>query len=147
MRRSRYTIDLPKHMAECDANYLRLKKLFPAMREAEETVFALSAPNGPRVRIQVLERSPYTSLLRLVQEQDDAWSADPSMKVRLYHDARSAEVVEFQNERRFEAVYDYPNRQMRQKDEKAQINRFLGEYLAHCLRHGVSLDKATAVSN
>ncbi|MCZ6710736.1 MAG: DUF1249 domain-containing protein, partial [Gammaproteobacteria bacterium] len=63
----------------------------------------------------------------------------PALKVRLYHDARSAEVVEYQREGHFRAVYDYPNRDMRLPDEKAQVNRFLGEFLSMCLTHGVSV--------
>ncbi len=143
MRNKRYTVDLPRHMAECDANYLRVGKLFPRMAEHDRVVFRLGSEDGPLVRIDVVERSPYTTLVRVSQSTGESPPGepsigDPSIKVRLYHDARSAEVVEFQNERRFAAVYEYPNRRMRHKDEKAQINRFLGEYLAHCLKHGVS---------
>jgi len=28
-----YSIDLPRHMAECDANYLRIMRLFPGLRD------------------------------------------------------------------------------------------------------------------
>ena len=59
------------------------------------------------------------------------------IKVRLYHDARCAEVIEFQGQRRFESVYTYPNVKMRHPDEKAQVNRFLTEFLNLCLAHGV----------
>ena len=61
-------------------------------------------------------------------------------------DARCAEVVEYQGKRHFRAVYDYPNEDMRQPDEKAQINRFLSEYLALCLSHGVAAE-APALEN
>ena len=90
------------------------------------------------MRIEVLERAPYTTLLRMVQVPDSAWKQRLDLTVRLYHDARSAEVVEYQGKRHFRATYDYPNAQMRLPDEKAQLNRFLGEYLAHCLQHGVA---------
>ena len=141
MAAKRYTIDLPRHMAECDANYLRLRKLFPRLEEHEGAAFALGQSDGPVVRLDVLERAPYTTLVRVSQVRQGAEGEDPSIKVRMYHDARSAEVIEFQNERRFAAVYDYPNEKMRHKDEKVQINRFLGEFLAHCLEHGVSLSR------
>ena len=84
----------------------------------------------------MLERGPYTTLLRLTQEPAPPWSSKPSLTIRLYHDARCAEVVEYQGKRHFRAVYDYPNEDMRHPDEKAQINRFLSEYLAVCLAHG-----------
>ncbi len=135
-------MDLPAHMAECDANYLRLTKLFPKMALADTGAIALEW-NGQRltVRMEVIERSPYTTLIRLSQHPDAPWSHRARMTVRLYHDARSAEVVEYQGKKHFlRAVYDYPNTDMRQPDEKAQINRFLGEYLAHCLSHGVAAE-------
>jgi uncharacterized protein YqiB (DUF1249 family) len=141
----KYSIDLPAHMAECDANYLRLKKLFPLLREKDQHVFGVDV-NGHRLTItlQVIERGPYTTLLRLIQEPAPPWSRKPSLTIRLYHDARCAEVVEYQGKRHFRAVYDYPNENMRQPDEKAQINRFLSEYLGLCLTHGVAGDTALA---
>ena len=151
--RSRYSIDLPAHMAECDANYLRIEKLFPNLIEDDSVVFGLTL--GERrleVKIEVLERSPYTTFLELTQRDPDASVqlefAKPRLKVRMYHDAKSAEVIEYQNQRRFKAVYDYPNRVMRQRDEKAQLNRFLGEFLAACLAHGQAIDQgAVATQN
>jgi len=67
------------------------------------------------------------------------------LTVRLYHDAKSAEVIEVQKQRRFDAVYDYPNEKMRQRDEKTQINRFLSEFLSMCLTHGVANEEPLAV--
>ena len=127
-------------MAECDANYLRLSKLFPEMRTLDRAAMGLEL-NGIRleIRMEVIERSPYTTLVRLSQHPQVPWSHRATMTVRLYHDARSAEVVEYQGRRHFlRAAYDYPNVDMRQPDEKAQINRFLGEYLSVCLSHGVA---------
>src|SRR5262245_41216802 len=133
----RYTIDLPTHLAECDANYLRMMKLAPALDRSEQRELSLAIANEDvRVRVRLIERCPYTSLVELSQVSTHRNGFDlrlPRLVIRLYHDARSAEVVEYQNGRRFAAVYPYPNPEMRQRDEKAQINRFLGEYLAICL--------------
>ncbi len=133
-------MDLPAHMAECDANYLRLSKLFPRLKEFDSASMGVDG-NGTRleVRLDVLDRSPYTTLVKLSQRPEVPWNHKASMTIRLYHDARSAEVVEYQGRRHFlRAVYDYPNADMRHPDEKAQINRFLGEYLSLCLTHGVA---------
>jgi len=135
-------------MAECDANYLRLMKLFPAIEQADAASIGVDV-NGTRMEVllEVLERSPYTTLIRLSQRPELPWSRKASLTVRLYHDARSAEVVEYQGRKHFlRAVYDYPNADMRQPDEKAQINRFLGEYLALCLRHGVAAEMPVLAS-
>jgi uncharacterized protein YqiB (DUF1249 family) len=98
---------------------------------------------GLRVRMSVIERCPYTTLVELTQCIAPGLAAVPSprLKVRLYHDAQSAEVIEFQNARRFAAVYPYPNAEMRQPDEKAQVNRFLGEYLMLCLAHDGEIER------
>ncbi len=147
-RTGRYSMDLPAHMAECDANYLRLMKLFPELRTREAAAMGVDL-HGTRldVRMEVLERGPYTTLIRLSQQPAVPWNREASLSVRLYHDARSAEVVEYQGRRHFlRAVYDYPNADMRQPDEKAQINRFLGEYLALCLTHGIAAEASVPAS-
>ena len=142
----RYTIDLPAHLAECDANYFRLMKLAPALDHDDERELSLAiADVDVRVRVRLIERSPYTSLVELAQVSAHHGGFDlrlPRLVIRLYHDARSAEVVEYQSGRRFAAVYPYPNPQMRQRDEKAQINRFLGEYLSICLSHGADVGRS-----
>tara|TARA_B100000676_G_C17992905_1_gene796010 strand:+ start:517 stop:951 length:435 start_codon:yes stop_codon:yes gene_type:complete len=139
----RYSIDLPAHMAECDANYLRLMKLFPELREEDRDAFGMVVGDTPyEVQMQVVERGPYTTLVRLAQLPEAPWSTRPALIVRLYHDARSAEVVEYQRDGHFRAVYDVPNKDGRQPDEKAQVNRFLGEFLSMCLKHGVSVRDA-----
>ncbi len=147
MKRKRYSIDLPAHMAECDANYLRIMKLFPKLRENDVSVFGVMiADQAAEVSITVLERNPYTTLIKLRQLPEAPWGANPMMTVRLYHDARSAEVVEYQRARHFKAVYAYPNDSMRQRDEKVQVNRFLGEFLSYCLTHGVAVHERVLVT-
>jgi uncharacterized protein YqiB (DUF1249 family) len=139
-----YSVDLPSHMAECDANYHRLLRLFPSLREAQELAFALFLPSfDARVAFTVLEESPYTTLLGIKVSVDNEWlalAAAPEMSVRVYHDAQSAEIVSYQKQNRFHGKYEYPNARMRQRDEKVQLNRFLGEFLTLCLEHGASAE-------
>lgn len=147
----RYRIDLSAHLAECDANYLRLVKLAPDLDDREQRVLVLIvADRRVTVCIRLVERGPYTSLVEVSQHPWlDGLAFDlpaPRLLVRMYHDARSAEVVEFQAGRQFHPVYPYPNGEMRQRDEKAQINRFLAEYLSACLYHGVSEDEPVVVT-
>ena len=140
MLKKRYRIDLPAHMAECDANYMRLMKLFPRLREEDVSVFGMLLGQHPyRVRLEVLERGPYTTLIELRHVPEAPWRIQPHLRVRLYHDARSAEVVEFQGARHFRPSYVYPNHRMRLPDEKAQVNRFLSEFLSVCLAHGIAI--------
>ena len=140
-RGSRYSVDLASHIAECDKNYHLLLRLFPSIKEQDIAKLALMPEFGTTtVELHVLERSRYTSLIRLRQLPELSWGRSPNLKIRLYHDTKSAEVVEYQSQNRFHGVYEYPNSRMRQRDEKAQINTFLGEYLAICMAHGASLD-------
>ena len=51
-------------------------------------------------------------------------------------DARMVEVGMFQSHRRIAGRYNYPNARMYQQDEKLQQNRFLADWLEHCLANG-----------
>lgn len=145
MLKARYKVDLSGQLAECEANYLRLRKLMPAMGDSDQWQFAVSG--GQRhwhTRIRVLERSRFTTTVQIKQASDPdrpaGWLRAPQLTVRLYHDARMAEVLAWEQHRRLQPRYDYPNRAMYQQDEKAQLNRFLGEWLGLCLEQGRSLE-------
>lgn len=140
--RERYRVDLVELQAACEANYARLLRLLPDMRTAqEERRVALSQGDqllGVLV-LQVLETCPYTTTLQVSQEHSLPWLPVPRLEVRVYHDARMAEVVSAQNARRFRSIYSYPNAAMHQPDEKTQLNLFLGEWLSHCMACGHEL--------
>ena len=154
MKRGRYNIDLSAHLAECDGNYLRLVRLLPGLREGERREFFVAHGDvSPQVTVEVTEHGRYTAVVALRQRflGQRALSApvdaaqrvgETRIKVRLYHDARCAEVIEFQGQRLFAPEYRYPNAKMRQPDEKAQVNRFLREFLNACLAHGVATEEA-----
>ncbi len=134
-----YSIDLAAHIAECDANYWRVLRLFPKLREHDRSSFGVTlAGRSALVSIEVAERSRYTTVVRLRPSPEAPWGMVPTFGVRLYHDANCAEVIEYQRGRNFRSVYAYPNPAMRQRDEKAQVNRLLGEFLSCCLSHGIA---------
>ncbi|EJM8829490.1 TPA: DUF1249 domain-containing protein, partial [Pseudomonas aeruginosa] len=86
--------------------------------------------------LEVTEACPYTTTLQVRQELGLPWLPAPRLEVRVYHDARMAEVIGAEQARRLMAIYPYPNQAMHQPDEKNQLNLFLGEWLAHCLACG-----------
>lgn len=135
---TKYSVNLREHMAECDTNYLRLSKLMPHMRAQQHRQIAISfgAASRTLVTITVLDQARYTTTLTLYQSQEIWDDCTPEMTVRVYHDARMAEVIAYQHKRAPRAVYNYPNRRMHARDEKRQLNRLLGEWLAMCLVHG-----------
>jgi len=128
-------------MAECDANYARLLKLMPDMdTENERTISVAVGEKSVHFNLRIAERCKYTTLLEVSQEQSAVpFAPAPTMMLRVYHDARAAEVISCQGKRHFYPRYQYPNPQMFQEDEKVQLNRFLGEWLAFCLQYGMAI--------
>lgn len=139
----RYVPDLKGFMSDCDANYLRFLRLLPGLKETDSWVFGVETPraNLSRVCLRVIERSRYTTTVTLAQEFEyPSWLPNPLITVRLYHDARMAEVLTYQRSAKIRQSYDYPNVTMFQRDEKAQVNMLLGEWLEYCLASGCALD-------
>ena len=143
VRRQRFHIDLQALHAECDTNYLRLLKLLPALASEDRRFLALQAGSERERRFQfsVTERARYTATLEIAEfGQRPQWGLSASFTVRMYHDARMAEVLAFQRERHAGLQCDYPNPRMFLPDEKMQWNFLLGEWLTHCLAHGYNLE-------
>lgn len=138
--RDRYRVNLSGLQAACEANYQRLMRLLPEMRVPTAEARCVAFSQGERrlglLKVAVQENSPYTTTLRISQEQYLPWLPTPNMAVRVYHDARMAEVIAAQEIRYLQPIYPYPNPQMHQPDEKAQLNLFLGEWLGYCLQCG-----------
>ncbi|MGA6104006.1 DUF1249 domain-containing protein [Pseudomonas solani] len=141
--RDRYRVDLVGLQAACEANYARLMRLLPHMREAQSSR-RVALSQGERLvgvlALDVVEACPYTTTLKVRQELSLPWLPSPQLEVRVYHDARMAEVVGAENARRLRSFYPYPNADMHQPDEKSQLNLFLGEWLSHCLACGHELE-------
>ncbi len=106
--------------------------------------FVMASPVGDgceaKVRISVVEVFRYTSTLEIVQlNRVSPWVNPPGIMIRLYHDAVTAEAVLYQGHKAFFAKYATPNSRMYHRDEKRQINEFLGEWLSLCIQAGRSL--------
>ncbi|UTW48421.1 DUF1249 domain-containing protein [Bacterioplanoides sp. SCSIO 12839] len=139
LRKKRYVPDLQELSSLAEKNYLRFFKLFPQMEAGSERTFIIrgSGEHEARIIIRVEEVHPYTTMLEIIQQGlSPEWIQPPRMQVRLYHDANMAEVLSYQNQKRFEGRYQYPNPTMRLPDEKLQLNRFLADWLDHCLHYG-----------
>jgi hypothetical protein len=146
MAKKRYVPDLSELMAICELNYVRLQQLFPDMKNVDQHSFQVTTHQQDfgTVNFTVQERAAYTTHLMIARPRNQ-WISDWQMVVRVYHDAKLAEVIECQTQPRIRAVNDYPNARMHQRDEKMQLNIFLGEWLQHCLNHGHSSERIVAV--
>ena len=133
-KRSGFKVDLSELHAICDANYVRLLRLFPEYENCNTRELLVGTAT---VRLTVAERCRYTTIFQLHQERGESrWLGRMRAEVRAYHDARMLEVGMFQSHRRVAVRYAYPNHQMFAQNEKYQQNRFLADWLEHCLHNG-----------
>ncbi len=117
-----------------ESNYIRLRKLIPDLD-------AVTGPCESRVsgalslHLRLLERSPYTTTLKLTYlfTNDEEVIPAPDVTVRIYHDARLAEVLACGHRRGLRAAeYD----RMRNRYpllRKWEINRFFQKWVGYCL--------------
>ena len=75
-----------------ESNFIRLRGLMGDVRTLAGRIIS-SAPSDCDLHLEVVEHSPYTTVLRLTYMFDEAAGqvADPDLEVRVYHDARLAE--------------------------------------------------------
>ncbi|MEZ8744501.1 MULTISPECIES: DUF1249 family protein [Vibrio] len=131
-----YHVDLAELMRVYETNYAKLNALLPVEHEVGD-VRCYQAVNMV-YQLTVNEVTKYTTLIDICQSDAMPVFPLPKMSVRLYHDARVAEVCASGDFSRVKAKYDYPNTKLLQKDEKFQLNKFLGEWLTFCLKTGIS---------
>jgi len=158
MQSKKYHPKLSTLMSLCEINYMLLMRLLANNDEdiiGKERNFFIS--DFLAYNIKTLEITRYTSLISICQEMPNANKEDvehfknldkknkkdllssilhPKMTIRLYHDARMAEVISNQDIRQVKPRYDYPNNKMHLPDEKEQINIFLKAWLQLCLKLG-----------
>jgi len=138
-RKKRYQPNLVSLMSLCANNYFLLLKVQADQTQlAEQRHFFINDYLAYKITVNEITR--YTSLITFEQkalENNTLPSVlHPRMTIRLYHDARMAEVISSQDICQVKPRYDYPNVQMHQQDEKQQINQFLNEWLHLCLQLG-----------
>jgi uncharacterized protein YqiB (DUF1249 family) len=136
-RRQRH--NLQRLHGECELNYVRLLRLMPRMPQLGQSIdvdFTHECNSGMQVRIDEITR--YTHLLSIVAESArPEWLPEIQIKVRIYHDAKMAEVVEWCSDRTI--PWELAEKSsMQAPDEKWQWNMFLSDLLAHGLSHGMS---------
>ena len=155
-RHKRYKVNLPEQLADCEVNYQYLLSLLPDpqnLSEGDQFRYLLGsfAENESAINLNVVDQTKYTTLVHIVHycqlqkmpscvkcnsTPSEADCLTYAGDVRLYHDADMAEVVKCQKYRHFAPRYEYPNVNMHQVNEKAQMNRFLRDLLSYCLISG-----------
>jgi len=143
--RKSYQPNLVSLMTLCANNYMLLQKVL-ASKSALGEIRKFFISDFLSYSVTIKEVTRYTSVICFEQDSLSssfknipgivATALHPRMTIRLYHDARMAEVLSTQDISQVKPRYDYPNSQMHQQDEKQQINQFLNEWLHLCLRLG-----------
>ena len=119
---------------ECELNYRRLHRVMPRTDEVgySASLFDEKVLSGS-VKLSVHEVTRYTSLVHIVATHSGAdWLKNIELKVRVYHDAKMAEVVEWCGDRTIPWTLSESSG-MQSRDEKWQWNFFLSELLSHGL--------------
>ena len=112
--RRKYVPHLPSIQRVCALNYVRLIRLLPDC-DTEDLEYQFQVNKVLNYSIKIVECSRYTSTV--VMSQDSVIGPDfmhPVVRVRLYHDAQLAEVIEAQHIGALQPSYEYPNIKMHQ---------------------------------
>lgn len=134
LQKARYRLNLAQLQTQCGENYARLLKLKRACDLSGS--IELSLEQAGHIHLAITGSSRYTTDMLLEQRSAHPLQGDTRLGIRLYHDARLAEITEMHPRQRTPARNPYPNAAMHQPDEKHQWNRFLGEWLTHLEQHG-----------
>jgi uncharacterized protein YqiB (DUF1249 family) len=128
----------------CEVNYGSLLRLLPDC-DTEDLQYQFEVSASLLYTIRIIECSRYTSTLEMSQKSQMEYEfLRPVVQVRLYHDAKMAEVISAQNIGSLQPSYRYPNIKMYQKNEKEMVNIFLAEWLQFCLTQSDQLHPSEA---
>ncbi|NRD75384.1 DUF1249 domain-containing protein [Shewanella sp. VB17] len=128
VNRKRYQPDINQFLALCGRNYFHILKWLPEKAAQGDT---WSVEEGTScLNVRLIENTHYTQLIEISRTLPLSDYIDsPCISVRVYHDAKLAEVLTSRQISQLSPVYDYPNIRMYHRDEKYQVNAFLEELL------------------
>jgi len=131
-------VDFVSLMDMYEDNFIKLRKLIPDINKIKQSSVS-NSPGHLNLHLQILERSKFTTTLRLSYCFTDKGESrlEPNLKIRIYHDAGLAEVMSGKLHHGRLVLDHLPADALKQK---WQLNRFLSKWLKYCLRqnHGFS---------
>jgi hypothetical protein len=120
--------------------YRQLQLLIPDQAAFYDS-FRSEVPGSPVLRMDILERHPYTDFLRLTYqfEQGETVEVAPDAHIRVYNDARLAEATSFDPQQGFkrDAHPWYPQNYLFHRSWRQ--NRTLDKWLGYLLHQGHSV--------
>jgi hypothetical protein len=124
-------------MALYESNHVRLGWLLPDPESVEGR--RVSRVEGDcELVLTVVERARYTSTLNLTYwlEERDAAHAVPDIRLRVYHDARLVEAVEWARGHEHGALQAMRRAAERELDQRWARNVMLNKWLEYCAERG-----------
>lgn len=120
-----------------ESNYLRLHWLLDDVRTLPKSQCSRVAADLP-LHLRVVERSPYTSTLRLTYffEDDRGRVADPDLTIRVYLDAGLAEAMACRRQHLHHALRQFDTAPGDELSRRWARNSMLNKWLEYCYDHG-----------
>jgi hypothetical protein len=124
-------------MSVYESNYIRLAWLAPELATIEGALVSKVEGDCP-LHLSVDERSRYTTTLRLTYmfEEDGVACADPDLTLRVYHDARLAEVQACARWHRHTLLESLRSELARDLGDRWLRNIMLNKWLDYCVERG-----------
>jgi hypothetical protein len=124
-------------MSLYESNYIRLGWLVPALESLSGTAVSTVAGDCP-LHLTVEERSRYTTTLTLtyVFEDESGAATDPDLQIRVYHDAKLAEVQSCARWHRHSMLESIRSELARALGERWLRNVMLNKWLDYCVERG-----------
>jgi uncharacterized protein YqiB (DUF1249 family) len=127
-----------KRLQELQAEIFRQLQLLIPDQVAHFDSFKSQVHGSPLLRMDILERHPYTQFVRLTYqfEKEQHKEIAPDAHIRLYNDARLAEVTSFNPKQGFNRLASpwYPQHQLFKRCWRQ--NKALDKWLGHLLHQG-----------
>jgi len=127
-----------------EKNYMLVRLLAPDLKSLPEKRY-VSRPDGLLpLELSAIEHNRYTTTFKLTYLFSTASRHDrePDLVVRLYHDARTCEVMSG-----LIPSMRTESRRTRDLDNGYRLNRFLHKWVSYCLRQGHSFDANNPASS
>jgi uncharacterized protein len=124
-------------MSLYESNYIRLRWLAPELNDICGAAIS-QVPGDCALHLTILERSRYTTTFTLTYLFEDATGvvADPDLQVRVYHDAKLAEVQACARWHRHATLASIRSQLARQLGERWLRNIMLNKWLDYCVERG-----------
>ena len=124
-------------MSLYESNYIRLSWLVPNLTTVNDSLVSRVDGDCP-LHLSVVERSRYTTTVSLTYLFEDQGTvvADPDLQIRVYHDARLAEVQSCARWHRHSMLEEIRSQFARDLGDRWLRNVMLNKWLDYCVERG-----------